>query len=129
MTGPLSALIYGDTGFQAYRSGVYSGCPSSFDTAYNNINHAVVIIGYDSDGNYIVKNSWGTSWGDKGFGVVSKDADCGLSAFAFHYVSSASPGTGVLFYNQTKLSDPQTSNGYQNFASLILLALMLLCIN
>ena len=28
--GPVAALIYADTGFQAYKSGTYSGCPSSF---------------------------------------------------------------------------------------------------
>lgn len=105
---PVGALIYADTGFQAYSSGVYSGCPSSFSTSYSRINHAVVIVGYDSNGNYIVKNSWGTSWGQNGFGVVSKDADCALSAFAYSYTSNASPGSGVLFYNQVNLDSPNS---------------------
>lgn len=43
-------------------SGVYSGCSSNFTSSYNSINHAVVIVGYDDDGNYIMKNSWGTGW-------------------------------------------------------------------
>jgi C1A family cysteine protease len=29
--------------------------------------HAVAIVGYRSDGRFIVRNSWGTGWGDKGF--------------------------------------------------------------
>jgi cathepsin L len=87
--GPVAALINGDFGFQAYKSGVYSGCPSSFSKSLSSLNHAVVIIGYDVDGNYIVKNSWGTSWGMNGFGVVSKDRDCALSAYAFQFTSSA----------------------------------------
>lgn len=107
--GPVAVLIYADTGFQAYRSGVYSGCPSSFSTSYSKINHAVVIVGYDVNGNYIIKNSWGTTWGTNGFGVVSKDNDCALSAFAFTYSSSASPGNGVLFYNQTNLNGSNSS--------------------
>ncbi len=100
---PIGALIYANTGFQAYKSGIYTGCPTSYSISYSNINHAVVIIGYDSSGNYIIKNSWGTSWGENGFGVVSKDADCALSAYAFQFNSAATPGTGVLYYNQTSL--------------------------
>ena len=61
--GPVAALIYADTGFQAYKSGIYSGCPTNPATSFSKINHAVVIIGYDVNGNYIIKNSWGTSWG------------------------------------------------------------------
>jgi C1A family cysteine protease len=33
--------------------------------------HAVAIVGYTSSGRFIVRNSWGTGWGDKGFGYVS----------------------------------------------------------
>jgi hypothetical protein len=32
--------------------------------------HAVAIVGYKAD-RFIVRNSWGTSWGDKGFGYAS----------------------------------------------------------
>jgi len=34
--------------------------------------HAVALVGYTSD-RFIVRNSWGTSWGDKGFGYASLD--------------------------------------------------------
>jgi len=33
--------------------------------------HAVCIVGYRADGRFIVRNSWGTTWGDKGFGYAS----------------------------------------------------------
>ena len=33
--------------------------------------HAVAVVGYTSAGRFIVRNSWGTSWGDHGFGYVS----------------------------------------------------------
>jgi hypothetical protein len=29
--------------------------------------HAVTLVGYRADGRFIVRNSWGTAWGDKGF--------------------------------------------------------------
>lgn len=35
--------------------------------------HAVCVVGYDSDGWFIVRNSWGTDWGDEGFGYVSPE--------------------------------------------------------
>ena len=33
--------------------------------------HAVCIVGYRSDGRFIVRNSWGTGWGDQGFGYLA----------------------------------------------------------
>ena len=32
--------------------------------------HAICIVGYREDGRFIVRNSWGTGWGDKGFGYL-----------------------------------------------------------
>lgn len=60
---PVGALIYADSGLMGYSSGIYTGCPAAFADAHAGINHAVVIVGYDSNGNWIIKNSWGTGWG------------------------------------------------------------------
>jgi hypothetical protein len=35
-------------------------------------------VGYDTDGNHIVKNSWGTSWGEKGYITLKKGNTCGI---------------------------------------------------
>jgi len=63
--GPLSVAIEADqSAFQFYTSGVFSG------TCGKNLDHGVLVVGYGTDsGNayYIVKNSWGTSWGEKGY--------------------------------------------------------------
>jgi len=32
--------------------------------------HAVAIVGYRTDGRFIVRNSWGTTWGEQGFGYL-----------------------------------------------------------
>lgn len=33
--------------------------------------HAILLVGYDdSSANFILRNSWGTSWGDKGYGYM-----------------------------------------------------------
>lgn len=63
----------------SYSSGVYAGCPD-FNTSVGSLNHAVLVVGYDSNGNYIIKNSWGTNWGENGFATISKDFDCGLTS-------------------------------------------------
>jgi C1A family cysteine protease len=34
--------------------------------------HAVALVGYRADGRFIVRNSWGTTWGDHGFGYPSE---------------------------------------------------------
>lgn len=53
--------VYDD--FRYYKSGVYKYTTGSYLGG-----HAVVIVGYD-DGNscWIIKNSWGTGWGESGY--------------------------------------------------------------
>lgn len=34
--------------------------------------HAVCIVGYTDKGRFVVRNSWGTGWGDKGFAYASE---------------------------------------------------------
>ena len=52
--------------FQAYKSGVFDGsCGTSLD-------HATLVVGYGTDATtgqdfWIMKNSWGSSWGDQGY--------------------------------------------------------------
>ena len=64
--GPISVSIDSSQhGFQHYASGVYSdpNCSSK------NLDHAATVVGYgtqDGYDYYIVKNSYGKSWGQKG---------------------------------------------------------------
>lgn len=62
---PVSVAIQADQmAFQFYSSGVFTqSCGTDLD-------HAVLLVGYGSlNGvdHYIMKNSWGPSWGDKGY--------------------------------------------------------------
>jgi C1A family cysteine protease len=82
--GTVVALVYADAGFMSYSSGVYSGCPA-FGNAFASINHAVEIVGMTVDNDIIIKNSWGTTWGDSGYATISGANDCALTGYVFAY--------------------------------------------
>jgi C1A family cysteine protease len=64
---PVSIAIEADQrAFQFYSGGVF---PAS--ECGNNLDHAVLAVGYDAN-SYKVKNSWGTSWGDAGYIYLEK---------------------------------------------------------
>jgi len=56
----------------AYKSGVFSNCGK-------NLNHAVLAVGYADDGSWLVKNSWGTSWGEQGYIRLAAGDTCGVA--------------------------------------------------
>lgn len=62
--GPLAVAVRATVEFQSYRSGVFN------QRDLGNVNHGVTLIGWDDTKNaYLIKNSWGPSWGeDGGFG-------------------------------------------------------------
>lgn len=80
---PVSVSIDGSgRPFQFYKSGVFTG------ECATRTNHAVNIIGYGKNSNrikyWLVKNSWGTNWGEDGFGMVQRESGnveglCGLA--------------------------------------------------
>jgi len=76
--------------FQLYKSGVYyeSACSSS------RLDHGVLAIGYGTDDTtgadfYLVKNSWGTSWGTAGYIQMARNRanNCGIATSASYPVA------------------------------------------
>lgn len=65
--------------WQHYSSGVVN------KDCGNNLDHGVVIVGYKNEGTnpyWIVKNSWGPDWGEKGYiriGISSGNGYCGIN--------------------------------------------------
>ncbi len=81
--GPTSVAIEADqTCFQSYKSGVLSASNCDCGTA---LDHAVLAVGYGSENGtpyILVKNSWGTVWGDNGYikmADISGDGTCGIN--------------------------------------------------
>jgi len=77
-TGPL-AVALDATPLQYYSSGIVKkGCTTE-------LNHGVLIVGYGVENGtqfWIVKNSWGGSWGERGFFRILKGhGTCGINTY------------------------------------------------
>jgi hypothetical protein len=67
--GPiLAGLSVDQTWDEATANG---GKLTTFKPDTNRGGHAVAVVGYRTDGRFIIRNSWGTGWGDGGFGYAS----------------------------------------------------------
>jgi C1A family cysteine protease len=82
--GPVSIAIEADTRyFQSYSGGILTS--SSCGT---NLDHGVLIVGYGVENGikyWLVKNSWGTSWGENGYvKILRSDStnDAGICGIA-----------------------------------------------
>jgi len=71
--GCVSIAIEADQyAFQYYSSGILTG------TCGTNLDHGVLVVGYGSDGTqdyWLVKNSWGTTWGEEGYVQICRSCD------------------------------------------------------
>jgi hypothetical protein len=91
--GPVSVAIEADQrSFQSYKSGILSGiCGTKLD-------HGVLAVGY-GDGYWIVKNSWGATWGMEGYlqlkrGGFNPAGECGVALQPSFPVAGKGPKPG-----------------------------------
>lgn len=70
---PISAGVDA-TNWQFYSGGVFSNCDTD-------VNSGVLIVGY-TDIYWIVKNSWGLTWGESGYIRLKFGNTCGICNMA-----------------------------------------------
>jgi len=71
--GPLPVAADAQEGWQSYQGGVMSTCSGK------SLDHGVMVVGVTPD-YWIVKNSWGATWGESGYIRLAYGSDqCGLT--------------------------------------------------
>ncbi len=73
--GPVLTSMAVYPGFDSYKGGIFKAT----DEIRSLGGHAVEIVGFNDAGRYwIIKNSWGEDWGEKGFARISYDDASGI---------------------------------------------------
>lgn len=97
---PVISYIMVDKTLVSYAGGIYY--PS---TCTNAVNHAVVVVGYDKINKWwLIKNSWGPTWGEGGFARIAMTGDgttgpCGMYQYSMMPTLSNVPITVVNVVN------------------------------
>ena len=101
--GPISVCVTANGAMQGYGGGIFNACSS------DPINHAVVLVGWDDNqgpnGVWIMRNSWGTNWGEGGYMRIAYN--CSNIGFGAAYIEYG----GVGFVADTRFGPgPDTVN-------------------
>ena len=122
-----AVMTYGALGTSMYYGSAYyrSATRAYYYTGTADSNHAVAIVGWNDDynasnftsappgnGAFIVRNSWGTSWGESGYFYISYyDANIGKDNAVFNQAEPATNFTGIYQYDPLGLV---SASGYNS---------------
>ncbi|KAL3744660.1 hypothetical protein ACJRO7_013861 [Eucalyptus globulus] len=88
MVRPVSVAFQAMDVFQHYKSGVFTS--DACGSTSMDVNHAVVAVGYGVENGvpyWLIKNSWGESWGNKGYFKMEMGKNmCGVATCASYPV-------------------------------------------
>lgn len=85
------AITAGGFRFKQYQKGVFMADHCDDDLR---LNHEVTVVGYGVDGGayWLIKNSWGTGWGEQGYMRLQKDQRaCGIVGTSTRSIAPAYP--------------------------------------
>jgi len=87
---PVAVALEVNNGFQSYAGGIFDGAACG-----TQLNHAVLLVGYGVDAAtmtpfWVIKNSWGSGWGEGGYMRIKRGNTCGIAnAASFPTVANA----------------------------------------
>ena len=102
--GAVDAAVYVTSAFQAYTGGIYEDSntdPSENPYYYETTNHAISLVGWDDappeggGGCWILRNSWGTDWGEDGYMRI-RYKSAAVNCAACYIVYSEIPATATM---------------------------------
>ncbi len=105
--GPLATTMNVYSDFDYYQSGVYTHTTGNLRGG-----HAVLIVGYSDAGQYfIVKNSWGTDWGEDGFFKIAYSEISSVVEFGYWTIAYVGIGAPTCLYSVSPASASFTPAG------------------
>ena len=95
--GPISVGVNANEDWQLYSKGIYNPSEQACNPSTSNMDHGVILVGYGSEGGldyWIVRNSWGADWGEKGYMRLARGHNaCGVANAAIYPVLQTSVET------------------------------------
>lgn len=88
--GPVTAAVYVGPAFQAYSGGFFNS------TETGEVNHGITLVGWDDNlgtGAWILRNSWGTWWGESGYMYISYTSNKVGYGASYGILAAVTPGS------------------------------------
>jgi C1A family cysteine protease len=82
-SGPVAVYVQAQSGFMSYGGGIFDGVCGQYD-------HAVTAVGWGVSGSteyWIIRNSWGSGWGESGHIRVKINGNCRITFDSFPTVA------------------------------------------
>ncbi|CUV05600.1 unnamed protein product [Cryptosporidium hominis] len=122
--GPIAVAMHIDTSLLVYENGVYDSIPNDH-TKYCDLpnkqlngweytNHAIAIVGWGEENGipyWIIRNSWGANWGNKGYAKIRRGKNIGgIENQAVFIDPDFSRGMGFSLLNKYQNSTAYRTN-------------------
>ncbi|KAF7459340.1 putative preprocathepsin c precursor [Cryptosporidium felis] len=112
--GPIAAALHIDTSLLVYDNGIYDSVPRDHTkfcdlpnkqlNGWEYTNHAIVIVGWGEENGipyWIIRNSWGANWGNKGYAKIRRGKNIGgIENQAIFIDPDFSRGMGLTLVNK-----------------------------